>query len=137
MGILSKWTKKQEKEQLAATESSEQQEQMPAVSQKVEQNDVAVVAGKRHAIIRPIVSEKSLLHEGRGQYTFQVAGNATKIEVKQAVEELYGVRPAKVRMMNMPGKEVRFGRRIGRRSEWKKAVVMLPAGKSIHIHEGV
>lgn len=88
-------------------------------------------------LLRTLVSEKAAISEGRGVYTFVVANNTNKLEVKKAVKEIYGVNPEKVRMINVEGKNVRRGYLGGRRSDWKKAVVTLPKGKTINIHEGV
>lgn len=88
-------------------------------------------------LIRPIMSEKALIGEGKGQYTFYVAKDANKIDVKAAVKAQYGVIPKRVRMLNIEGKRVQFGRRKGRRNDMKKAIVILPKGETIAIHEGV
>lgn len=88
-------------------------------------------------LVRAIVSEKSTMNEARSVYTFEVAATATKIDVKNAVRAQYGVQPTTVRMINVEGKNVRFGRYMGRRSDWKKAVVSLPKGTTLDVHEGV
>lgn len=88
-------------------------------------------------LLRAIVSEKSTMNEGRGVYTFEVIKTATKIDVKNAVRLLYGVSPLAVRMINVEGKQVRFGQTMGRRSDWKKAIVTLPEGTTLDVHEGV
>ena len=88
-------------------------------------------------LIRPLLTEKALRLENKGVYTFEIGTSVNKVEVKNAVKAVYGVLPTKVRVMNMDGKKVRFGRRFGRRKDWKKAVVTLPKGKTINIHEGV
>ena len=75
--------------------------------------------------------------ELQGQYTFYVSNDATKIDVKRAITEVYGVVPTRVHILNTDGKNVRFGRFIGRRTHTKKAIVTLPKGKTIAIHEGV
>jgi len=54
-----------------------------------------------------------------------------------AVEELYGTKPERVNVINVQGKVMRFGRSMGRRSDFKKAIVTLPSGKTINLHEGV
>lgn len=93
---------------------------------------------RAHAVlIRPYVSEKATIAESFGTYTFVVAQNATKYAVSQAVKDVYGVRPAYIRMIHVEGKQVRAGRKTARRSDWKKAFVTLPKGASIRIHEGV
>ncbi len=83
----------------------------------------------------PLVTEKSAALAERGTYVFVVPPQATKIEVKQAVYEVYGVRPAHVRVIRRQGKRVRFGRSEGRRKEWKKAMVTMPPGKTLPIYE--
>lgn len=88
-------------------------------------------------LLRPLVSEKSAHAETGGTYTFVVSNKASKIEIKAAIERVYGVRPTKVNTVQVEGKDVRYGRTIGRRKDWKKALVTLPTGKTISIHEGV
>ncbi len=96
----------------------------------------AVTMAKR-VLIRPMLSEKMSKQEAMGQYTFKVTRDATKIDVKNAVHAIYGEMPAKVNIIHTDGKVVRFGRRTGRRSATKKAIVFLPKGKTMSIHEGV
>ena len=90
-------------------------------------------------IIRPIVSERSFDLIEQGKYTFEVAKNANKIEIAKAVEEIFGVKVAKVNTLNMQGKMKRMGARpAGRRPSWKKAMVTLTAdSKSIEFFEGM
>ena len=68
---------------------------------------------------------------------FEVNINSNKIQVANAVEEVYGIRPVSVNIVKMEGKNKRQGRSIGRRKDWKKAMVKLPKGKTIDIYEGV
>jgi len=89
-------------------------------------------------IIKPIITEKSMQEiEDNNRYTFQVARNANKIEIRQAVEELFNVSVDKVNTMNMPGKNRRMGVHSGRTPSWKKALVKLKTGESIEIFEGL
>ena len=76
-------------------------------------------------IIKPIVSEKSMDQLADRKYTFKVAMNANKIEIKKAVEEIFGVKVAAVNTMNVTGKLKRMGRYEGRRASYKKAIVTL------------
>ncbi len=77
-------------------------------------------------IIRPILSERStFLQERENAYTFEVAKDATKKEVKKAVEKIFGVKVKSVRTMNVKGKMKRLGRFVGKRRDWKKAIVYL------------
>lgn len=86
-------------------------------------------------LLYPYVTEKTadLAHDGK--YVFVVAPEATKVTVKQAVRSLYGTMPIDVRMISMQGKAVRFGRILGRRKDWKKAIVTMPSGKTLPIYE--
>ena len=92
----------------------------------------------RDVIIKPIITERTSLLMEEDKYTFQVAVNANKIQIKDAVEELFDVKVAKVRTMRMQGKMKRMGVHVGRRPSWKKAIVSLtPDSKAIEIFEGV
>lgn len=92
----------------------------------------------RDIIIKPIITERTSLLMEEDKYTFQVAVNANKIQIKDAVEELFDVKVAKVRTMRMQGKMKRMGVHVGRRPSWKKAIVSLtPDSKPIEIFEGV
>ena len=83
-------------------------------------------------ILAPVVSEKStLVADKNEQVVFKVATDATKPEVKAAVELLFNVKVDSVQILNVKGKVKRFGRFIGRRSDWKKAYVCLTPGQEI------
>ena len=85
-------------------------------------------------ILAPVVSEKSnVLAEKRNQMTFKVLANATKPEIKAAVELLFGVQVASVTTVTIKGKTKRFGRTLGRRSDVKKAYVSLAAGQELDL----
>ena len=90
-------------------------------------------------IKRPIISEQSMAEIDNKKYVFEVAKDANKIEIAKAIEEIFGVKVAKVNTLNMQGKEKRTGRYpAGRRASWKKAMVTLTAdSKSIEIFEGM
>lgn len=83
--------------------------------------------------IRPIATEKSLNKNRLGVYAFEVKKNATKIEIKKAFFNLYGVMPTGVRVMNRCGKAMLFGRRKGKRKDWKKALITVLKGTTIDI----
>jgi len=84
-------------------------------------------------LVSPHVSEKSTqAAEQVNQHVFRVAPDATKQEVRQAVEKLFKVKVVAVQVVNMKGKSKRFGARLGRRSGWKKAYVRLAEGDDIN-----
>jgi large subunit ribosomal protein L23 len=89
-------------------------------------------------IVRPVVTEKSsAAFQARGEYTFQVHPDATKLLVRQAVESLFGVHVTGVWTSNQRGKTRRVGKSIGRRNHCKKAIVTLREGETIEqIFEG-
>ena len=90
-------------------------------------------------IIRPIITERAMSGAADKKYVFEVAKDAGKIEIKKAVEEIFGVKVAKVNTLNMQGKLKRMGARpAGRRPSWKKAMVTLTAdSKAIEFFEGM
>jgi large subunit ribosomal protein L23 len=84
-----------------------------------------------------ILTEKSTLLTQARQYTFQVALDANKFEVRQAIEHLFDVKVAAVNTVKLPGKEKRFRGRRGQRSPLKKAIVTLAEGQNIDLTAGV
>ncbi len=92
-----------------------------------------------HQVIRrPLVTEKSNIgREEDNLATFAVDPRANKHEIRRAVEELFDVEVLAVRTMRQPRKTKRIGRHIGRRPEWKKAIVQLAEGQSIEFFEGI
>ena len=92
-----------------------------------------------HEVIRrPLVTEKSSI--GRDEHnlaTFAVDPRANKHDIRRAVEQLFDVNVLEVRTMRQPRKKRRVGMKIGRKSEWKKAIVQLAEGQSIEFFEGV
>ena len=90
-------------------------------------------------VIRPIITEQSMEDLDIKKYAFEVAKDANKIEIKKAIEEIFGVKVAAVNTMNVSGKAKRMGAaRPGRTKDWKKAVVKLSAdSKNIEIFENM
>lgn len=83
-------------------------------------------------LIAPHVTEKtSLAMQNHNQYTFRVRRDATKTDIRKAIELMFDVKVAGVQVVNEPGKERRFGRTAGRTQDWKKAYVSLAAGQTI------
>lgn len=87
---------------------------------------------------RPLITEKNTNLQAGGKYAFEVAGDATKFQIKQAVEKAFKVKVTAVNIMTVAGKTRRVGRRqIESKRPWKKAVVTLKPGDKIQLFEGV
>jgi large subunit ribosomal protein L23 len=88
-------------------------------------------------LLAPLISEKSVNAADNGnQFAFKVATDASKPEIKAAVEMLFEVNVEKVQVLNVKGKTKRFGQRMGKRPDWKKAYVRLAEGQDINFAEG-
>lgn len=79
-------------------------------------------------IIRPIITEQSMMDMEQDKYTFEVAKKSNKSEIKKAIEAIFNVKVARVNTMNMTGKVKRQGMNVGKRPDWKKAIVTLAEG---------
>lgn len=90
----------------------------------------------RSVLLKPVVSEKSYALMAANKYTFRVHPDANKTQVRQAVEEVFGVRVEEVRTVNVRSKPKRRGWTSGRTREWKKAIVELHPDDSIELFEG-
>ena len=89
-------------------------------------------------IIKPLITEKtSIQKELHNQLSFEVDRGANRIEIKQAIESIFNVRVAAVKTMQVTGKTKQRGRIIGKRRDWKKAIVKLMPGERIDFFEGV
>ena len=152
MGLLDRWSKRKKQERLEKTdEKKEQPVVKDAESKKKEKSpeNTAPVALAREdkkekesvlakrVLVKPIVTEKAAVAESLNKYSFLVSRSANKYQIKQAILEQYGIKPKNVNVVNTEGKRVRFGRTSGRHSDYRKAVVTLPKGKTISIHKGV
>lgn len=85
-----------------------------------------------------IATEKShVIRDQQNCYVFEVSRGANKVEIRQAVEELFGVNVKKVATMNMRGKVKRLGRFVGKKSNWKKAIITLKEGETISQLENI
>jgi large subunit ribosomal protein L23 len=90
-----------------------------------------------YIIKRPLITEKSdIARENNNKYVFEVKRNANKIEIKNAIEEIFKVKVLDVNTIIVPGKVRRIGRNMGKRSSWKKAIVKLKEGYKIDFLEG-
>ncbi len=86
-------------------------------------------------LIRPVISEKTTEMMEQNKYVFRVSRNANKLNVRQAIKEVFGVQPFKINIMNMRGKTRRVRYEYGNRSAWKKAIVTLKPGDKIEIFD--
>jgi len=90
-------------------------------------------------IVRPLITERSTLLKEKGKYSFEVHPDATKKEIKNAVESIFKkekVEVLKVNTTNVPAKIRRFGRSLSKAYRWKKAIVTLKPGQKIEFFEG-
>ena len=91
----------------------------------------------RQVVRRPLITEKgTLAKEANNQLVFDVDRRSNKVEIRQAVEQVFKVKVLKVRTVNCEGKKKRMGRITGRRSDWKKAYVSLAPGQTVEFFEG-
>ena len=92
----------------------------------------------RSTIRKVLITEKStILRETRNQYFFEVARDANKIEIKRAIETIFSVKVGSVRTMQLRGKVKRQGRWVGKRNDWKKAIVTLKPDQKIELFEQI
>jgi large subunit ribosomal protein L23 len=92
----------------------------------------------RSIIKRALITEKgTVMREMRNQYVFEVARDANKIEIKRAIEQVFSVKVNQVRTQQLRGKVRRNGRFVGKRSDWKKAIVTLGPDQKIELFEQI
>lgn len=104
----------------------------------VKSNKSNKVSAKMYdTLVRPVITEKSMLSSENGKVTFLVPLSATKDEVKAAVEAIFNVKVNKVNTIRQFGKEKRFRGYVGQRSDFKKAVVTLAEGQNIDVTTGI
>jgi large subunit ribosomal protein L23 len=140
MGIFSKKNKEEKK-----PTSGQEQEPVEAVKKESMKDHFeegkdkkAVKDGSAYKVLlKPLITEKAANLGSQNKYVFEVSIQANKIEIAKAIKEVYGIEPVSVNVVNVMGKNVRHGRINGRKRDWKKAVITLPAGKTINIYEGV
>lgn len=140
MSILDKFTSKKEKElkgEVVEVTAKEEKAAKEPKEKKAKKALKALPADLTGTIVRPLVTEKAAVIAHVGQYSFVVAVDANRVSVSKAIKAMYGVQPESVNIQRVRGKVVRFGRSIGQRAGWKKAIVTLPKGKTIDVYEGV
>ena len=92
----------------------------------------------RSIVRRALITEKgTVLRELRNQYVFEVARDANKIDIKRAIEQVFSVKVDHVRTQQLRGKVRRTGRFVGKRSDWKKAIVTLKPDQKIELFEQI
>lgn len=152
MGILARFTSKKEQEISSKVAAAPAEAKKPAAKKKAAAVKAPKADTKKEAAVgkagamtsdlvdilrKPLVTEKSAIQASHGQYAFRVAMDANRIQVRNAVKAMYGILPTSVNIQRVRGKFVRFGQKSGMRQTWKKAIVTLPAGKTIDVHSGV
>ena len=96
-----------------------------------------MAANPRDVLLRPLVTEKTSALMQENKYAFVVALESSKIEIKQAVEEIFKVKVLSVNTVRVLGKKKRMGKYEGKRSDYKKAIVKLAEGNTIPVFEGM
>ncbi len=151
MSIFDRFKKDKEsvsqKSQAPKAEKASDASQVTSDKKATRQKSTAKRSGKKAAsmrsalatstILEPLVSEKAAHLADRNVLVFRVAKDANRVAVRNAFRELYHVTPVRVNIQNQRGKQVRFGRVSGVRSDWKKAMIFLPEGTHVDIFEGV
>ncbi len=134
--------KEEKKQPEKAKKVAEKKEAKPAVLQEPKADKKAEVPKVRkekkidtaYKILKtPHVSEKATDLLESNQYIFRVFGGANKIEIKRAVEDLYGVKVINVKIINVPQKSRRLGKTVGERKGYKKAIVRVVSGQKIEV----
>lgn len=139
MGLLNKISGKYKGSEEKA--DSKKKVKKPALSQESEKkNKTAEITNVSkdayRVLVRPVISEKSATQSANKKFSFIVSSRATKIDVARAFRGLYGVKPTHVRVLNVEGKKVQFGRARGQRRNFKKAIVTVPKDSSVTIDYG-
>jgi len=127
------------KEELSLAELKEKKEKS-ATGQSKTVAKTALKEDTKNAyrvLLKPLITEKGTYLGAHQKYVFAVSLRTNKVEVKKAIEALYGVRPVAVNIVNLSGKNVRYGRSRGRTKDKKKAIITLAKGQSLDIYEGV
>ncbi len=99
--------------------------------------EITVTEKMYDTLLRPVITEKAMKSSENGQVTFRIPLTATKTEVKAAVEALFGVKVKSVNTVRTSGKTKRFRGEVGKRSDFKKAIVTLAEGQNIDFTTGV
>jgi len=142
MSILDSLKKGKKDKKGAAKKDSKQADKPKAVKDKKDKvkskkTVSRIYSNAYRTIINPTISEKATFLSAENKYVFEVYRDADKKQVKQAIMDIYGVEPVKINMINISGKQRRYGRYTGRTKDRKKAIVTLKEGQNIQVYEGV
>lgn len=129
-----KTDKAKKKESVGVPVKKEEKAELVKIEEKKKKQ---IYTNAYRILLRPVVSEKASVAGSMNVYTFRVGSSATKEEIKRAIRHAFGVQPKKIRIVNNLGKSVRARHGIAKRGDWKKALVTLPQGQAISVHEGV
>ncbi|MBI3956394.1 MAG: 50S ribosomal protein L23 [Candidatus Kerfeldbacteria bacterium] len=150
MSIFDRFRKKKDKERLAAPRkpavpaarpeattkaTKERAPALPIEKNKPAARKTTASAASYQVLIHPLVTEKTV--RLADTYAFAVRPDANKRQIAEAVEALYGVKPIAVRVQNILGKYVRYGRFTGQTKHWKKAIIAVKPGETIQLNENV
>jgi|AntRauTorcE11897_2_1112592.scaffolds.fasta_scaffold12889_3 large subunit ribosomal protein L23 len=141
--VSKKETKKAEpkkEESKAAKETKATKEEKKTDVKAKETKEVKKISKHSFAykhLLKPHITEKAANLGINNQYVFMVSPSSNKVEIKKAIEDVYGVKATNVNIINNEGKVVRRGRYTGKRKDTKKAIVTIEKGKSLNIYEGV
>lgn len=84
-------------------------------------------------LLRPVITEKATILQGENKYIFEVSSRANKIDVQKAFEQTYKIKPIRINIIKVKGKNVRYGRTSGRTKDRKKAIITLKPGDKIEL----
>jgi len=127
----------QAKQDLTLEELKIKSSSQPAAVKALKKDHKTDTKNAYRVLIKPMVTEKGTILAAHNKYIFEVAKSANKIEIKKAIQMVYGVLPVKINIVNLGGKNVRYGKTHGITKDVKKAVVTLKKGESIQVYEGV
>jgi large subunit ribosomal protein L23 len=141
MGIFDKLKRKPERKAVETPATDEVEKKVPAiepaakgVKDATKAQELATNSVSTGILVKPVITEKSLLMQGTGKYTFFVKKDANKHQVAQAVKDVYGIKPVKVRMIKQQAQQLnRWGRKTGMQKARKKAIVTMPQGTTLDL----
>lgn len=130
MSILDKFKKEENKD-------SKKQTTKKKSEKKVEKSKAKIESLAHKILLYPQISEKATYLGEENKYVFIVSKGANKKEIKQAVRDVYGIKPLSINTVKVGGKERRYGKVQGKTVGYKKAIVALPKGETIQLYDGV